>query len=271
MVTKRFEINKENNVYLDCMLHNDGVIRPAILVCPGGGYMVLAPHEGEVIAQKYFKQGYNTFILYYSLGEKAAFPTPLVEASIAMKIIRDNAKEFNVNYKKIAVIGFSAGGHLAASLGVNWNLPEVAEKSGCQNGENRPDALILCYPVITTRSWMAPHLPRLVGDRNVDQTAKLLDCSLNVGPHTPPAFMVHTFMDNTVAVNESMDFAYALEKANIPYELHIFPNGKHGLGLGDGNKAFSQWFNLSNVWLEELFSDEEKAPAPARAIRQPKN
>lgn len=265
MITKKIEINKGNNVYLNCFLHNDGALRPAVLVCPGGGYMICAPHEGDVIAEKYFEKGYNTFTLYYSLEEKAAFPTPLTQLSCAMKIIRDNAAEFEVNTDKIAVLGFSAGGHLAASLGVHWNLPEVVEKSGCQNGENKPNALILCYPVITTRSWMVSHLPRLIGDRDYDETLKLLDCSENIGEHTPPAFLVHTFIDNTVSVNDSLYFAKAMEENNIPFELHIFPNGKHGLGLGEDDPSFSKWFELSLLWLERLFDDTPQPPAPNRA------
>lgn len=265
MITKKIDIDVKNNIYLNCFLHNDGVTRPAVLVCPGGGYMVCAPHEGDIIAKEYFEKGYNTFTLFYSLGQRAVFPNPLIDLSVAMKIIRENSAEFKVNSDKIAVLGFSAGGHLAASLGVHWNLPQVLEKSGCQKAENKPNALILCYPVITTRSWMVPHLPRLIGDRDYDKTLKLLDCSENVGKHTPPAFLVHTFMDNTVSVNDSLCFAKAMEENNIPFELHIFPNGIHGLGLGDNDPSFSRWFELSLLWLERLFDDSEKPQAPKRA------
>ncbi len=145
------------------------------------------------------------------------------------------------------------------------------EKADCKKGENKPNALILCYPVITTRSWMVPHLARLIGDRDPVETEKLLDTSLNVGAHTPPSFLAHTFMDNVVSVEESMDFARALNKNNIPFELHIFPEGGHGLATGDEQTcpknfpSFNKWIELSGMWLKETFADDEKPDRTKRA------
>lgn len=279
MIFKRIDIDTENNVYLNCYLHekepkwNYGFDRPAVVVCPGGGYSMCSPREADPIALQYSAKGYNTFVLYYTVGVNAVFPKPLIDLSKAIKIIRENADEWGVLPNKIAVLGFSAGGHLSASLGVHWNLPEVTQKSGCENGENQPNALILCYPVITTRSWMKNALPRLIGDRDYESTLTLLDCSLNVGSHTPPSFLVHTFMDNAVSVEESMDFARALDKNNIPFEMHIFPDGPHGLATGDEQTcpanlvclSFNKWIELSVLWLKKTFDDKEKPDRTKRA------
>ncbi len=277
MIFKRINFDVENNVYMDCYLHENVPqwqfvkTRPAVLVCPGGGYGMCSPREADVIAQRYMAAGYHTFVLYYSLGERAAFPQPLIDCSVAVKTIRENAEEWSVVPDKIAVCGFSAGGHLTASLGTLWNLPEVQEKADCPNGENQPNALILGYPVITTRSWMKPHLPRLVGERDWEETVKLLDCSLNVGQHTPPSFLVHTFMDNAVSVEESLCFANAMDRQNIPFELHIFPNGGHGLATGDTetcdgvDPSFSKWIELSILWLDRLFTEGGPADPTNRA------
>lgn len=277
MIFKKIDIDQKNNVYLNCYLHEKvpkwdyGFDRPAVVVCPGGGYHMCSPREADPIALQYASKGYNTFVLYYTIGENAVFPKPLIDLSKAMKIIRENANEWGIIKDKIAVCGFSAGGHLCASLGVHWNLPEVIEKSDCKNGENKPNGLILCYPVITPRSWMKSELPRLIGNRDWESTEKLLDCSLNVSSDTPPSFLVHTFMDNIVSVEESLDFAHALDKNNIPFEMHIFPEGDHGLATGDEQTcplnlpSYNKWIELSVLWLKNTFDDSEKPDRTNRA------
>ena len=280
MIFKRIDIDPDNNVYLNCYLHENPPIafceemdRPAVVVCPGGGYYMCSPREADPIALEYLAKGFNAFVLYYSLNEAAVFPKPIVDLSMALKIIRENAEEWHILKDKIAVCGFSAGGHLAASLGVHWNLPEVTKKSGCLNGENEPNALILCYPGITTRLWVSHNLKRLIGDRDEDEVKYLFDCSLHVGPHTPPAFLTHTFMDNVVPVQESLTFATALEQNNIPFEMHIVPNGYHGMGLGNLETAryedasFGKWMELSILWLNRLFSDKEEVYNAANRAR----
>ena len=195
MILKRIDIDPKHNVYLNCYLHENPPIafeekmeRPAVVVCPGGGYTQLSEREAAPIALEYLAKGFNAFVLYYSLNEAAVFPKPIVDLSMALKIIRENAEDWHIIKNQIAVCGFSAGGHLCASIGVHWNLPEIMEKSGCMNGENQPNALILCYPVITTRGWLAHKYEKFVGDRNIDEIKNLLDCSLHVGGHTPPSF-----------------------------------------------------------------------------------
>ena len=280
MIFKRIDIDPKNNVYLNCYLHENPPIafeekmdRPAVVVCPGGGYNHLSEREADPIALEYLAKGYNAFVMYYSLKEAAAFPKPIIDLSQALKIIRENAKGWHITKNKIAVCGFSAGGHLSASLGVHWNLPEIQEKSGCKNGENQPNALILCYPGITTKLWESHNLDRLIGNRDADEVRNLIDCSLHVGSHTPPSFLVHTFMDNVVPVSESLTFATVLEENNIPFEMHIVPNGYHGMGLGNLETAryvdpsFAKWMELSILWLDRLFSGEEEVYNAANRAR----
>lgn len=279
MISRRIDFDKDNNIYMDCYIHENpphpafpvNMSRPAVIVCPGGAYNGQCDREADPIALDYLAAGYNTFVLYYSIKERAAFPQPLLDLCKAVKYIRANCEELNILPNKIAVCGFSAGGHLTASLGTLWNNPEIQKLSGCEKEENKPNALILGYPVITTNSWMRPNLPRLIGSRDPEETKKLLDCSKNVGPHTPPAFLVHTFMDNAVSAKESLDFANALNENDIPFEMHIFPNGVHGLSTGKIETcghiepSFNKWMSLSVLWLDSVFSDQEMPDPKNRA------
>ncbi len=280
MIVNRIELDPAHNVYLDCYLHEnvpqwDYVrIRPAVVVCPGGGYGMCSPREADPIAQQYLAAGYHAFVLYYSLNQSAAFPKPLLDLSAALKTIRQHAEEWSIAPDQIAVCGFSAGGHLTASLGTLWNHPEIIQKSSCLNEENRPNALILGYPATTTYSWLQDVLPRLIGDRDKAEIEPLLNCAQNIGPQTPPTFLVHTFADSLVSVEESLSFADGLTKANIPFEMHIFPYGDHGKALGNKDAdsvfdpSFSKWMELSVLWLDRVFSGKENQNPPrAKQIR----
>lgn len=244
--------------------------RPAVVVCPGGGYNFCCAREGDPVAFQFMAQGYNTFVLEYSCGENAVFPNSLLDLCAAMKLIRENAEEWGVIEDQIAVLGFSAGGHLTASLGVYWNDPEIMERSGCQNGENQPNALILIYPVIST-SWMEnqDQLARIIGANDWESTYKKLNLQTAVGKHTPPAFICHTARDAGVPPKDSIYFATAMLDAGVPCELHIFPNGGHGMSLGTrqvntkgGDKSFAQWVSLCVNWLERLFENPAESAAP---------
>ncbi len=248
--------------------------RPAVVVCPGGGYSMCSDREGDPVAAYFSGAGFNTFIFKYTVGKDAVFPTPLCELSIAIKDIRENAREWGIDADKIAVCGFSAGGHLCASLGTLWNLPEVMEKSGCTQGENKPNALVLGYPVINSRSWMAPEVERLAGGRDIDEFKSLVDCEKNVGEHTPPAFIFHTYYDQAVALEDSLSFANAMAKADRPFEMHIFTNGYHGLSLSDmrvGVEEYSevtQWCDMASRWLWQLFGRKDIKPLTLESLRK---
>lgn len=277
MRTERFDLSGDGRVTLDAYLREPRPEmpiwdkRPAVVVCPGGGYGMCSQREGDPIALSYLAAGFHVFLLTYSLGEKAAFPQPLVELSQAMALIRSHAAEWGVIPDQIAVCGFSAGGHLAASLGVHWNRPEIQALAGATGEENRPNALILGYPVITT-SWMDHDgcVPRLVGKRDEAETRELLNCQRHVGKHTPPAFLFHTYEDNCVPVEDSLVFAAALAACDVPFELHIFEKGVHGLSLGTPQTSngwgghdepdFAKWMELSVRWLWNRFGQPALEP-----------
>lgn len=277
MICEKFILNAERGSYLMRYTFNqypekmpNMVKRPAVVVCPGGGYNSCSPREGDPVAFQYMAQGYNGFVLEYSTKEHAVFPNSLMDLCAAMKLIRENAEDWGVDEEKIVVLGFSAGGHLAASLGVYWNDPEIMEKSGCNSDEIKPNALILIYPVIST-SWMENHdqLARVIGDNDWETTYKKLNLQTGVGKHTPPAFLCHTVRDCAVPCKDSVNFATALLDAGVPCELHIFPNGGHGMSLGTHqvntwgeDKSFAQWVELSVNWLDRLFDNPDEANAP---------
>jgi len=217
-------------------------VRPAVLVCPGGGYFFCSDREAEPIAMAFLAQGYHAFVLRYSLGENAAFPRPLNDAEEALELIRERAVEWDVNPNQIAACGFSAGGHLAAALGTM--------------GRVRPNALILAYPCIldSISPILAAPIPSL--EKFVDG-------------QTPPTFLFATSADELVPVGHSLLFAAALDLAKVPFELHVFQNGVHGLALANpvtsgGMKKMvdadaAKWVGLCAAWLENTFSKFEIA------------
>ncbi len=271
MIKETVYFSEDKSVRLECYLHEYShempyrKERPAVVICPGGGYSICSDREADPVALGYLAAGFNAFIFYYSLGEKAEFPRPLLELSQAIAYIRENAEKFGVIADNIAICGFSAGGHLAASLGVHWNADYITEKTGYKNGENKPNALILGYPVIST-SWMERGaLNRIIGSNDREWAYKELNLQVNVTKDTPPAFLFHTFRDDAVPVADSIKFALALEEKDIPFEMHIYPNGFHGLSLSTadvcadgGDKDVAAWFNLSVNWLKRLFYNAEK-------------
>lgn len=267
MIFKTLSID-EGRAQITCYLHesaqqlSDFFERPAVVVCPGGGYSYCSERESDPIAMNFLAAGFHAFVLNYSTGDDIAFPTPLYQLSLAMKTIRDYAEEWGVIPNKIAVCGFSAGGHLCASLGTLWNHPMLARLTGYKGKENRPNAMILGYPVITT-SWMENShcLDRILGGK--EENLPLLSCQNHVGPQTPPTFLFHTYEDNAVPVEDSLVFTSALVRADIPCELHLFQCGGHGISLAnpltghcdDGipGSEVHEWVKLSTRWLWQLF------------------
>lgn len=209
--------------------------RPAVLICPGGGYAFTSDREATPIAMSFLAAGISAFVLRYSCApDGVRFPTQLCEAAAAMKVIRSHAAEWNLDEKRIAVCGFSAGGHLAASLGVFWNS-DLLKDRGLGGESCRPDAMVLSYPVIT--SGPKAHrgsFENLLGDQANDETMlTLTSLEKQVTADTPPAFLWHTWTDGGVPVQNSLLFASALAEQGIRAELHIYPRGGHGLSLGN--------------------------------------
>jgi acetyl esterase/lipase len=232
--------------------------RGAVLICPGGGYRVNSERETEQIAMQFNAAGFHAFIVYYSCAPRR-HPEPLLEVSRAMCIIRENAEEWKVNKDKIAVCGFSAGGHLAASLGVHFDKPYLFENLGITKGLNKPNALILSYPVISSGEFA--HRDSFTNLLGADADSNLLhEMSLEhqINEKTPPTFIWHTFDDEVVPVENTLLFVQGLRKKNIPFELHIYPHGEHGLSLATeetnvSNPHVATWMELCIEWLKNLF------------------
>ncbi len=235
--------------------------RGAVLICPGGGYGFTSEREAEPIALQFNAAGYHAFVVYYSVAPRR-HPQPLLDVSRAMCIIRENAEKWRVHPEKIAVCGFSAGGHLAASLGVFWQQSYLQNADGIQNSLNRPDALILCYPVITSGSYAhRGSFDNLLGENPSQALLDEMSLEHQVNDQTPPAFIWHTFNDNAVPVENSLLFASELRAHGVPFELHIYPEGSHGLSLAteetdDGSMGIhphvATWIGLCTEWLRQI-------------------
>jgi len=241
--------------------------KDAILVIPGGGYgVVCSDREGYPIAQAYMMQEMNAFVLHYSVGGKIEEAIdPLYQASLAMVHIRENAEKYNINANRVFVVGFSAGGHLAGSLATLWNRADVQEKLGENKGKNRPAGAVLCYAVTLGHSTAGSAitfknlLKDKIGDANVVDSFSL---EKNVGPHTAPAFLMHTFDDAVVPLDNALKLALAYKEAEIPFEMHIYPHGPHGMALANkvtwaGNPDFinasvARWVSDSVIWMRSL-------------------
>jgi acetyl esterase/lipase len=236
----------------------------AVLICPGGGYEFVSEREAEPVALAFLAEGINAFVLTYEVAPAAKHPQPILDSSRAMCIIRENAEEWHIDINKIAVCGFSAGGHLAASLGVFWNEKYIKETLGIGEGMNKPNALILCYPVISSKEEFSHRgsFYNLLGDNQEEEVYESMSLERHVNKYTPPAFIWHTFDDSLVPVENSLMFAQSMKKNNIPFELHIFPEGVHGLSLCDErtgitaemiNPQAGKWIRLCMDWFKRLY------------------
>ena len=226
--------------------------RPAVIVCPGGGYCFLSSHEGEPIALAYASFGYAAFVLNYSIYP-AEFPAALLELCKAVAFVRKHADEWNIDSKRIYICGFSAGGHLAASCGILWNRDFVKSALNMYKGEHRPNGMILCYPVISSDKFAhSGSIDALLGEKRNDKT--LLDTvslEKQVDADTPSAFIWHTSEDSCVPVENSLLLSLALSEKGRPFELHVYPFGCHGLGLKNIPEKTKNGFeyNDSSDWL----------------------
>lgn len=258
----------DEQVYLEAYIceKTQSFTRKAILVIPGGGYFnVCANREGEPVAHAFIPKGYNAFVLHYSVAKKRVFPSQLIEASLAMKHIKDNAEEYGIDKENIFVVGFSAGGHLAASLGTMWHKKEVYEAIDIPFGYNKPRGMMLIYPVISgvIEQRHKGSFKNLLGlDDPTQEQLKAVSIENNVDQNTVPAFLMHTTTDSTVPVYNSLIMAKALSDNGIKYEMHIYPEAPHGCALGNDitsngnpnyvNSAIAKWVDHAADWAENL-------------------
>lgn len=233
----------------------------AILVLPGGGYgTVCSDREGHPIAMAFAARGVNAFVLEYTVTPNDPY-LPLTEASLAIKFIKEHAEEYAIDPERVFVVGFSAGGHLAATLGTMWNDTVLAERTGDLAGLNRPAGMLLCYAVINPTGHYGSFYNLLGEHRDDPAYLHAFSADERVSADTCPAFLVHTGEDECVPVEKNaLVMATALSKAGIPYEMHIYPKGPHGMALADrntscGNSAwidatYARWVDDSIVWMK---------------------
>lgn len=237
--------------------------RPAVIIFPGGGYGHLSDREAEPIALQYAAADMAAFVLRYSVKPDAGFPRCVLEALTAIKTVRENAEEWNINPDKIAICGFSAGGHLAASAGAFWHAPFARESLG-DNELLKPNAAILCYPVISSGPWAhSGSIVNLLGEDAAEELEEIVSIEKQITSAYPPTFLWHTATDQIVPVQNTLLMGKSLADAEVPFELHIYPMGPHGLALSDERTAKpnhpqyiverpAQWVQDSLLFLKEI-------------------
>lgn len=257
MLHEKISLREERgDVYMETYIIRDPLCenrkRPLVVVCPGGGYRFCSGREAECVALNFNAAGFHAVVVYYSVGD--LFPKALEDLSKAVAVVRENADEWRVDENRIVVCGFSAGGHLAASLGVFWNSLVKRE-----DGKNKPNGMILCYPVITSGEKSHADSIRVLsgGDKAIMEQVSL---EKRVNGDCPPAFLWHTYPDELVPVENSVYMLSSLVENKIPTEAHIYPKGHHGLSLatdwvarGEAGKVATVegWIRQAVRWIEE--------------------
>lgn len=226
-------------------LHEDGDMHPAMLVVPGGAYRYVAPSEGDIVARRFYEKNYNVFVLAYTVNyfDEPLGMQPLRDISRAVRIIRSNAETLHIDSGKLALCGFSAGGHLCAGLCVHYK--DIRDpRPEFDRVPNRPDAAVLSYPVITSGRYAnRESFSALLGDDASEEELEYMSLEKQVTEDTPPCFLWQTASDRSVPVENSCLFAEALRKCGVPYAHHIFSGGIHGMSVA------------SEEWLEGKYGD----------------
>ncbi|MFC5467999.1 alpha/beta hydrolase [Cohnella suwonensis] len=225
--------------------------RGAVIVVPGGGYGMRADHEGEPIALKLNEFGIPAFVLRYRVAPYR-YPCALNDAQRAVRYVRHHAGEWGFRADRIGVLGFSAGGHLTASAGTHYDSGNPEADDPIDRHSSRPDAIAPCYPVISLQSPYYHEGSRinLLGAEADEELAASLSCHNRVTSDTPPTFLWHTADDGAVPVENSLMFAAALGKNKVPFELHVYESGRHGLGLAEEDPHVATWAELCGEWLK---------------------
>lgn len=223
----------------------------AFIVCPGGGYVMLAEHEGRPVAEWLNSVGVTAFVLKYRHGPRYRHPAPMQDAQRAIRIVRSHAAQWRLDPKRIGILGFSAGGHLASTVATHFDNGRSDASDVFERVSSRPDLAVLIYPVITMG---APTTHRgsqqaLLGPHPSLQLLHLLSNDRQVTRDTPPTFLVHSYTDEGVPVENSLLLAEALRRNGVPFEMHIFERGPHGFGLAPNDPVLSMWPRLCANWL----------------------
>lgn len=207
----------------------------AVVVCPGGAYIGKAEHEGDPIAGRLNRDGISGYVLDYRV--RPCHPmAPLADAQRAIRVVRA------MGYRRVGILGFSAGGNVACSAATHYDRGDPGAADPVERVSCRPDFFVPCYPVVSFTQY--PHYGsclNLLGEADQHGLERFFSAELNVTPDTPPAFIWHTANDETVPVENSLNLAAALSRAGVPFELHVYPDGRHGLGLAEGVPAADRW------------------------------
>ena len=248
------EYNQEETSITPYLVKNGNKDKGLVVVCPGGAYVNRAPHEGEPIAKMLNEAGISAVVLNYRVAPYK-HPVMLTDASRAIKFARYHAEVWGINPEKIGILGFSAGGHLAVSACEHYDYGRD-DGDEIDKMSSRPNAGIFCYPVATfiPEYTHMGSLHNLLGTTPDEKLVHKLSGENSVPDDCPPIFMWHTAEDQAVSVNNSLEMGRALKAKNIPFELHVFPYGFHGLGLANDearyNPHVAQWFGLLINWLK---------------------
>lgn len=249
----------DGSVYLKSYVgeeYEKGIKRDALLILPGGGYNFCALHEDEPVAKPFMARGFNCFTLFYTVGERASLAVSLKDVSRAVAHIKKNCEKYSIDPERIFVIGFSAGGHLAASIGTMWHR-DIAAFEGMEYGENRPAGMIVSYGACTLGEYSHELSRNFVygKDKLTEDEINDLSPDKNVTEKTPPAFIWHTQDDEVVHVGNSLAMAKALIEKGITTELRIYPKGPHGVSvLLDGCSFMAENKNYVHVsgWVRDV-------------------
>ncbi|MCR5755515.1 MAG: alpha/beta hydrolase, partial [Acetatifactor sp.] len=261
MICKEWKVSENSEAILKTYILDDeeyarkGIIKPAVIVCPGGGYTEVSRNEGEPVALAFAAQGYHAFVLNYSVKIENPFPKALTELALAVKLVREHAKEWRIDTDRISVAGFSAGGHLAAGLGVYYHTEYLQNLINCTEEEIKPNSLILGYPAFSLEPVSESNeIPQYLIDL-MDQglmmdfrgpgirqimTGKMeftqedmepINLLKHVSPKMPPVFMFGSYSDRIIPVSDLLTMASLCKENGVLCELHLFANGPHGQGL----------------------------------------
>ncbi len=232
---------------------SDKATGTGVLVCPGGGYSHEAmDKEGYKVAEWLNGFGVAAFVLKYRHGDRYRYPAPFQDATRAMRIIRYNAKKWHLKNNQIGIMGFSAGGHLASTVGTHWDNGKKNNQDPLAAVGSRPDFMILAYPVITMEDSFTHEGSKhqLLGKNPDPKLVELLSNEKHVTPKTPPTFLVHATTDPAVPVQNSVSFYEALHKNGVPVEMHLYEQGPHGFGLAQQYPLLKSWPGLCRVWMQ---------------------
>ena len=256
------------DIYVSSDTAADAPPRSAVLIFPGGGYHGCSPREAEPIALAFVSRGINAFVLNYrTCAPRYVYPRQLLDASMAIVHIRQNAEEYGIDPTRVAVVGFSAGGHLAGSLALMHGREEVLSTLGIGEGDNRPDAAVLCYPVVTayppTHEGSFKNLLGKPFDELTDAERESFSLERHVDDNSPPMFIWHTATDKGVPARGSLLLAESCLEHNIPVTLRLYPTGPHGLALANRitmgaptqvNPIAARWVDEAVEFLEIVFN-----------------